>query len=236
MGWKASLIIVQHPEPAVPEEDLLRRLGFGGVTFTGDTTLDECIHPGDKSLNIGFFNYCLVIADDHQFTEALDLTKTPDQLVEHERILTALYPESQILSVACHSVVNYHLYSLVQGGQKLRYKKVVGGEPVREFGERIPEEEVVYGYSQVFDGKRLFRSTYKADDVYDMTEDQLMEAFTFGVAKRLLGVEISTGDDEELMNDTVFHKYLAAKRNAPKPPPPLPGAEKRSVWAKLFGK
>ncbi len=233
MGWKASFIIVQHPEPTVPEEDLLRKLGFADFALFGDTTLDNCIHPGDKSLNIGSFNGCLVIADDHRLTEVLDLSTTPDRLVEHERILSDLYPGSEILSVACHSVVNYHLYSLAKGGQKIRYKRVVHGEPIREFGDRLPEEEEVYGFSMVIDGQRLFRSTYKDDDMYEMTEDQLMEAFTFGVARRLLGVEISTGDDEELMNDTVFRKYLAAKRAVP---PPLPGAEKRSVWAKLFGK
>lgn len=65
MGWKASLVIVQHPEPLVLEEELLRQLGFPNVTFSGDTTLDECIYPRDKSLNIGFYNGCLIVADDY---------------------------------------------------------------------------------------------------------------------------------------------------------------------------
>jgi hypothetical protein len=239
MGWKASLIIVQHPEPAVPEEVLLQQLGFPDVTLSGDTTLDACVYPRDKSLNIGAYNGCLVLADDHQLTDALDQTRTPDRLVTHERILTALYPASEILSVACHSGVNCHLYSLVKSGQKLRYKKVVYGEPLREFGERLPDEEAVYVYSKVIAGQRLFRSTWKNDDVYDMTEDQLMEAFTFGVAKRLLGVEISAGKDAELMNNTPFRKYLTVKPVLLKEPPPQPPEEYPwlpSWWMKLFGK
>lgn len=127
------------------------------------------------------------------------------------------------------------MYSLVKGGRKLRYKWIMAEYPVREFGERLPEEEAVYGFSKVVDGQLLFRSTYKETDIYDMTEDQLMEDFAFGVAKRLLGVEISTVEGEELLDETVFHKYVAAKPPA-KNLPPLPGAEKRSVWSKLFGK
>jgi hypothetical protein len=75
--------------------------------------------------------YTLMLADDYQITNALDLSKTPERLVERERILTGLYPDSETLSVACHSGVNYHLYSLVKGSRKLRYKRVVHGSGKR---------------------------------------------------------------------------------------------------------
>jgi hypothetical protein len=241
MGWKASLIIVQRPEPAIPEEELLHKLGFTNVTPSGNTTLEECIHPQDKSLNIGFYNGCLLLADDHQLTEDLDLTNTPDRLAKHEQILTALYPGGEILSVACHSAVNYHLYSLVHNGQKIRYKKVVSGEEVVEYGDRLPEEQEIYATSTLVNGQRMFRDPYRDDNVYDLTEDQLMESFTFGVAKRLLGVEIATGDDEELMDEIIFHKYRSVQQTAPKTPAPLPRNQtplprKLSWWERLFGK
>jgi len=243
MGWKASLIIVQRPEPVVSEEELLRRLGFPNYKLAGETTLEECIQPGDSSFNIGYYNGCLVLADDNQLTEALEMGSTPEQVVGWEGVLSTLYPESEILTVACHSGVNYHLYSLVKGGRKLRYKKVVWGEPIVEYGERLAEEEVVYGYSKVLDGQRLFRSSYKQDKVYNMTEDQFKEDFTFGVAKRLLGVELSKEEDEELMFSTPFRKYVAEKGKSAKPTTPKAVAvqsaekeeEKKSWWRRLFG-
>src|ERR1700722_18228468 len=191
MGWKASLIIVQHPGPAVSEEELLRRLGFPNYKLAVETTLEECIHPGDASFNIGYYNGCLVLADDYQLTEALEMGSTPEQVVGWEGVLSILYPESEILTVACHSAVNFHLYSLVKGGQKLRYKRITADVPLVEYGSRLPEEDVVYAYPKIVNGQRLFRSGYKDTDVYDMTEDQFLEDFTFGIAKRLLGVEIS---------------------------------------------
>ena len=113
------------------------------------------------------------------------------------------------MTVACHSAVNYHLYSLVRNGQKIRFKKVVHGEPLIEFGDRMEQEEKVYASSKIIDGQRMFKSSFNDDDdVYDNTEDQMMEDFAFGVAARHLGVMISTSDDEELMFETQFRKYL----------------------------
>lgn len=72
-----------------------------------------------------------------------------------------------------------------------------------------------------------------------MTEDQLMEDFTFGVASRLLGVQISTGEDEELMNQVPFNRYQSKQRQAPLEPVPSSAAlptQHRSWLGKLFGK
>lgn len=89
MGWKASLIIVQHPEPAVPELELLRQLVFGSVKLLGTWTLEEGLYPRDKSLSIGSYNDCLVLADDYQLTDALEATQSPGQLVATRKLLTA---------------------------------------------------------------------------------------------------------------------------------------------------
>src|SRR5690606_16769670 len=183
MGFKVSMIKVQPPIATISDEELMNILGFTNVTFSGDTTFEECMYPSDKSVNIGHYNDCLIISDDYQLTTSLELSQTPHILSDYEKVLTDLFPDTEILTVACHSAVNYHLYSLVKNGQKLRFKKVVHGEPVIEYGERVEEEERVYAYSKIVDGQRMFRSTYKDDELYDNTEDQMMEDFAFGVAK-----------------------------------------------------
>jgi hypothetical protein len=211
MGFKASMIMVQRPATTISDEELLNNLGFTNVRFSGDTTFEECMYPGDKSVNLGHYNGCLIISDDYQLTTSLELSQTPHLLSDYEKVLTDLYPDTEILTVACHSAVNYHLYSLVKNGQKLRFKKVVHGEQIIGYGDRIEEEEKVYALSKIIDGQRMFRSPYTEKEIYDNTEDQMMEDFAFGVAKRHLGVMISTSEDEELMFETTFKKYAVNK-------------------------
>jgi hypothetical protein len=240
MGFKASMIIIKQPSVTIGDEELLTNLGFADVTFSGDTTLEECMYPNDKSINIGHYNDCLIISDDYQLTNLLELSKSPHLLSEYEMVLTNLYPDKEILTVACHSAVNYHLYSLVRNGQKIRFKKVVHGEPSIEFGERIGEEEKLYAYSKIINGQRMFRSTYKDEEVYEYTEDQMMEDFTFGVAKRHLGVMISTDEDEELMFETSFRKYTVGKPTEKKKEvqtvPAITEKPKNSWLSRLFKK
>jgi hypothetical protein len=211
MGFKTSMIIVQEPSDTINNEELLNSLGFSAFHLSGDTTFEECMYPNDKSINIGHYNNCLIISDDYQLTAALELSQSPQLLSEYEMILSELFPDQEILTVACHSAVNYHLYSLVKGGQKQRFKKVVHGEQLIEYGERIEEEKRVYQYSKIIDGQVMFRSPFQEDSDYDNTEDQMMEDFAFGIAKRHLGVMISTSEDEELMFQTPFKKYIRSK-------------------------
>jgi hypothetical protein len=211
MGWKASVIIVKQPSSTISDEELLKMLGFANVSFSGDTTFEECMYPSDNSISLGYYNDCLIITDDYKLTTSLDLAKNPQSLSDYEKVLTQLYPDTEVLTVACHSGTNYHLYSLVKNGQKLRFKKAISDEPVIEYGDRIEEEEKVYAYSKIIDGQRMFRSQYRNEEVYEYTEDQFMEAFAFGVAKRHLGVMISTDEDEVLMFETPFKKYAAKK-------------------------
>src|SRR4030095_428488 len=110
MGFKASMVIVRQPSSTIPDEELLRKLGFTKFTFSGDTTLEESMYPNDKSLNIGHYNNCLIISDDYQLTTALETSKNPQSLSEYEKVLTELFPDTEILTVACHMAVNYHLY------------------------------------------------------------------------------------------------------------------------------
>jgi hypothetical protein len=210
MGIKCSMITISQPG-AVNERALLDSLGFTDYSFVEDTTLEECMYPRDKSINIGYFNNHLVICDDFQCTEALDQLRRMETLTDYEQVLTSLFPQSEILTTVCHSVVNYHAYALVRSSKRLRFKSISGDIPVTSYGELLAEEVPIYTQSSMTGERLLFRSSFGTPDrPYEFTEDQMMEDFAFGVAKRHLGVEIGD-DDEVLMFNTTFKKYKRVK-------------------------
>ena len=214
MGWKASFITVRSPSVAkVDDLWLLERLGYSEVKYIGEVSLEEVVNPGDNSVSIGEWNGNLIICEDHALTERADITATPGELLEYEAVLTAIFPGSEVLSVACHSVVNYHLYALALDGRRLRYKQISGDTPRKEFGERLVEEEDIYARSRVVEGDLMFAEAYDEefeDDAYEYTEDQLMEEFAFGVAERHLGFRIDESDE---LFDLKLRKYTG---NIPK--------------------
>jgi hypothetical protein len=234
MGYKASIITIKDPSTEITNEELLNKLGLSNFVYENDTTFDECMYPSDGSVSIGQFNNCLIICDDYQFTTTLEMTKNPEALSNYEKTLSEIFPACEILTTACHSVVNYHMYSLVVDGEKLRYKRVVDGDVV-EYGDRIFEEEEIYASSKMIDGALMFNSRWDKEQLYDNTEDQLMEDFTFGVAKRHLGVMISSGEEEEL-DGVVFKKYVKRKAVQREVRSEQAQEKKRSWFSKLFGK
>ena len=212
MRLKLSMILVNEPSTTISDEDILTKSGFTNLRFAGSTTLEQYLQPHEKSISIGHYNNCLVINDDYQLTRSLEILHEPQRLSAYEQTLTSLYPNSEILTVACHGAVNYHLYSLVKNGKKLRFKRVVNGEPIIEYGEKIPEEEKIYQYSKLFAGERMFKRMDEKSDDYNNTEDDMMQEFTFAVAKRELGVSIVAGDNDQLMHKTIFKRYTQSKK------------------------
>jgi hypothetical protein len=206
MGFKISMIAIKNPVVQIPEEELLAHLGFGSLLLSENTTLGTCMYPCDKSVNIGTYNNCILICEDYQLTNILETQVSLEALSDYENILSALYPGSEILTVACHSVVDYHMYSLVKDGKKIRFKSVSGGMPVRMYGEEIEEEKKIYAQSAVINGERLF--SYRPDtEEFEYYEDAMMEEFTFNVAARHLGVNIVKENADELLSGTPFRKY-----------------------------
>ncbi|MEP0266668.1 hypothetical protein [Dokdonia sp.] len=207
MGWKSSLIIIENKEHFTDEEAVLKAIGKGGYTFDKELTLDACIYPNDGSINIGYYNSNMIISDDYQITTNALERATSLQLTKEEKGLTSLFPKAEIVSVACHSVVNYHGYSLIQNGAKKRLKIISSDTPLIEFGEKMEEEQEIYKTSYSRDGKNYWKDTYDPEE--ELTEDQLMEEFTFGIAKRRLGVSLDKEDGEELLFEKVlFKKYI----------------------------
>jgi hypothetical protein len=211
MGWKSSLIIIENKENFTDENSILQAIGKSEYEFKEEVTLDECIYPNDKSINIGYYNGNIIICDDYQITtislegaENLNLTKDEEKLVE-------LFPKSEIVSVACHSAINYHGYSIIKNGTKERLKIISSDTEKIEFGKRAEEENIIYEKSYSKDNQNFWKD--ESDDE-DFTEDQLMEDFTFGVAKRRLGVLLDHSDGEELMEKIIFKKYVNSKQTS----------------------
>ncbi|SKD00569.1 hypothetical protein SAMN05660461_1867 [Chitinophaga ginsengisegetis] len=226
MGYKISMITIKNPMTQISEEDLLVHLGFGNLILSENTTLDVCMCPRDKSVNIGTYNNCIIICDDYQLTSVLETQARPEALSDYEDILSALYPGSEILTVACHSVVDYHMYSLVKGGEKFRFKIVSSGTPVRMYGEEMEEEKEIYAQSVVIDGERLFRDRPDKEE-FEYYEDAMMEEFTFNIAARHLGVNIIKENGDELLTEIPFRKYKW---------PIIKEQPKNSWFSRLFGK
>ncbi|MDJ1498578.1 hypothetical protein QNI19_36930 [Cytophagaceae bacterium DM2B3-1] len=207
MGYKSYMITINNQSQPIDDRILLDKLGFSQFQFIKETTLEQCMYPRDKSINLGMFNNSLIICDDFQLASQLALYTKSEKLAPYEQVLTDLFPSSEILTTNCHSTGNLHMYTLVSNGKRVRFKLVAPGELV-EFGERITEEEKVYAFSEMVNGKRVFKSRYDEEDNYRYNEDQMMEEFTFGVAARHLGLNIAQEDDEALMFTTKFRKYL----------------------------
>lgn len=108
MGLNASMIIIQNPENFSDEQILLSSLGLDNYKFVEQTVLDECIYPSDESISIGYYNNSIIICDGFKLIDAF----ITDVITYKERQLISIFPESEILAVACLSTINFHGYSL----------------------------------------------------------------------------------------------------------------------------
>jgi hypothetical protein len=204
MGWNTSLIIIENKENYSIENELLKSLGFDCFKQKLNTTFDEILNPKDNQIGIGYYNGNLIICDGYLLTtKSLEESKNLN-LVDYEKSLVKMFPKSEIVTVSCVSSVNFHGYSLIQNGIKKRLK-YVAEEMKQEFGNRFEEEIEIYKNSYLEDGKLLWKDENDEDDFF--TEDQLMEDFTFKVAKRRLGIQIDMEDGEDLFENTEFKVF-----------------------------
>jgi len=204
MGWKASMIIIENPDKFNDEKAILKAIRKTDFQIAGDTTFGAALYPRDESINIGHYKGNLVITDDYLVTtNSLERARSLELTIE-ERNLCKLFPKSEIIIVACHSVVNFHGYSLIQNGRKLRLKTISADHALLEFGERTIEEEKLYADSYQKDDANFWKDDAYPDEEY--TEDQLMEDFTFTMAKRRLGIQLDQTETDEWM-EIPFNKY-----------------------------
>ncbi|MFY8180760.1 MAG: hypothetical protein ACOVLG_03205 [Flavobacterium sp.] len=204
MGWNTSLIIIENKENYSNENELLKSLGFDNFEQKENTTFDEILNPKDNQIGIGYYNGNLIICDGYLLTTKSLEESEKLNLANYEKSLVKIFPKSEIITVSCVSSVNFHGYSLIQNGEKKRLK-YVAEEMKQEFGNRFEEEIEIYKNSYEEDGKLLWKDENDEDDFF--TEDQLMEDFTFKIAKRRLGVQIDMEDGEDLFENTEFKVF-----------------------------
>ncbi|WP_046757661.1 hypothetical protein [Kordia jejudonensis] len=198
------MVLIENRYGFKDEIALLKALGKANYEFDSEVSFEACLYPADESINIGFYNNTIIICDDYQITEQTLATESLN-LSPAENALVALFPQAEILSVSCHSVSNFHAYALIQRGLKTRIKIAGDGEVAVSLGEPFAEEKEIYARSYEVDGIHYWKDENHPDDPY--TEDSLLEDFTFGVAKRLLGVNLDTDEGFELTQNITFKKY-----------------------------
>lgn len=193
MGWKISLIVIDNPNNSVDDKSILNAIGKQDFVFTREEMLEDCFYPRDNSINIGYYKGNTIISDSYLISEH-SLEKAKDlYLTEYEQNLCKLFPNSEIILAACHSVVNYHGYALIKNGKKLRLKVISSDIPLFELSKRIKEEEAIYAKSIIKDGEQVWEDEID-NDFY--TEDQLMEDFTIGVLQRRLSFDFDSLEDD----------------------------------------
>jgi hypothetical protein len=219
MGWKASTIIIHKPTQ-VDNEQLLKELGFEGLTKIEDEPFEVAINPDDYKVYIGLYkDNLLICAPDipKQFFEDIE-TQT-------EATLKQKFPNSEICSIILHSGVNLWGYSVIKNGYKLRERAGSSDDGTFvELGEPLDEEKELLSKSTINDeGKR----TYIFEDIDDepMTEDQVGENFVFAVCKRYFGEELDRADD--LLFETTLQGYAYQTSTVTKP---QEKEKKKSKW------
>tara|TARA_R110002124_G_scaffold43805_4_gene134460 strand:+ start:135 stop:878 length:744 start_codon:yes stop_codon:yes gene_type:complete len=214
MGWNTSLIIVENKDNYSDENKLLRSLGFEHFELTEQTTFEKILNPEKNKIGIGHYNGNLIICDGYVLTNKSIGENKNLNLVDYEKSLVELFPKSEIITVSCVSSVNFHGYSLIQDGEKIRIK-FIDSEMKQEYGNRFEEENEIYDTAYAKDGELFWIDENNEDETY--TEDQLLEDFTFKIAKRRLKVQIDTVESDNLFENTVFNVFqLDATLKKPK--------------------
>lgn len=205
MGFHISLVSINNLNARVDDKEILKVIGFEDVVFVEEITFENAFFE-DNEIAIGYYNNSTIILDGYKLAGKIHDKSRLNAMALYEKSLSDKFSNSEILTIACSSVNNYHMYSLVKDKKKVRAKMIADGYEPLEFGEYFEEEIEIYKDSKIVDDRRLFKSVF--DSEYVCTEAELMEDFTFGVAKRHLGITISSGDDEEFSFNLLFKKYL----------------------------
>jgi hypothetical protein len=212
MGWKASLLIVQNTPGIKTAEEVVQKIDNNYYKLVGETTLGSYINPRDESIYIGFYNDNIILILDAEYI----LMSILDGGGEIENQLNDLCPGGEIMGTFSQSTTNMHGYFLNKNGDRVRHKIVSSEGPRMEFGERLEEELEIYKDAKEDEnGVDYWQFGEEESDRFE--ENQLMEIFMFGVAKRLLGVKLDHAEGDDLMTQVKFKKFVKAEKpTAPK--------------------
>lgn len=160
--------------------------------------------------NIGFYKDNIILTLDAEYI----LMSIIDGGGGIENRLHELCPEAEVMGVFCQSTTNMHGYFLNKDDVRVRHKIVSFDGPRMEFGERLEEELEIYKDAKK-DENGVDYWQFGDAESSRFEENQLMENFTFGVAKRLLGVKLDTSEGDDLMFQVKFKKFVKAKKTTP---------------------
>ena len=212
MGWKASIIIIHKPLQ-VDNEQLLKELGFDRLTKVKDELFEVVINPDNNRVYIGNYkNNLLICAPD------IPMHIIENNGVEAEKILTKLFPDSEICSIVLHSTVNLWGYSIIKRGERIRVRAGSAEDGTFiDLGEPLEEEENILNKSVIDEvGQRTY--AFEEIDNEVMTEDQVGENFVFAICSRYFGEELDYAD--ALLFETTLKGYSYNKvTDAAKPIP-----------------
>lgn len=204
------MILIEDQANTIQNDDILKALGVTEYKKTGDWSLELCIYPRDRSISIGRIDKAIIVCEDLQLVDS----SMTQEMASYESALSKINPKGEVLSVACLSSVNYHGYSLLHSGTKVRFKQLDSDSELKEYGDLLPEEISIYDQAIEQDGKTVWPSSLGSNaDLFE--EDQLMEEFTFGMAKRILGVRIDEEEGSDLFFNVPFTRFEVSQWDIP---------------------
>lgn len=203
MGWKTSMIIV-NSENEFNTNELFESLGYYELKTIDKQYFESIMNPDDDKIYIGEYNGNTIICMQDLPLESLDNTVS-----RAEKILSTIFPNTDIITFALHSVVNLWGYSIVNNGKKLRVRAgSAEGGTIVEFGEVMEEEKELFSKSKLnSDGERVFVFDNMPDDEFQ--DDQVGENFIFEISRKYLGENLDACD--ELLFETQFNGYTFSK-------------------------
>ena len=211
MGWKTSMLIIQNTSGIKTAEEVIEKVEHDYYELAGETILESCINPHDKSIYIGFYKDNIIVTMDAEYV-LMSIIEGGGGIEDR---FNDLCPGGEIMGVFCQSTTNMHGYFLNKDGDRVRHKMISFEGPRMEFGERFEEEIEIYKNAKK-DENGIEYWPYGENDSGRYEENQLMENFTFGVTKRLLGVQLDHSEGEDLMSHVKFKKFVKAENPTPK--------------------
>ena len=142
MGWKASVIIVHKPMQ-MDDEQLLKELKFDHLVKIKDELFEAVINPTNHRVYIGNYKDNLLMCVPDIPMQIIESDET-----ETEKVLTKLFPNSEICSIILHSTVNLWGYAIIKSGERIRVRAGSAEDgPFIDLGEPLEEEKKILPFT-----------------------------------------------------------------------------------------
>ena len=222
MGWKTSIIIAsQHGQSNLMsnvrhDANLAKWIAValpGEFTFVGESTFEEGAYASNGNLYIGAYDRSFVIGH-------MDLANScfsgdvPPVINAIETVL----PDSTVLALGLHSVVNLYGYALFKSNRLVRGRAGSADDGVfLDIGEPLAEELPLFAKSIVnADGERVWPEEFDGV-IEEMDHSSMGEEFVFEISRRFFGERFDCFEHDSLP--------MSEFRSTP-----------RSFWRRLLGK